>query len=95
MCDLSICILEVHRSAKFVLHFHTSQQTCEIFARNHFRELLMTLSVKRRTCHDKKSQLGHELPTLDFAISRAFFFAKFRENKSVAKISKLTVDVPF
>ena len=44
----------------------------------------------------KKSHLRHDLPNIskrqsDFIISRGLAYVKFRENKTLAKISEFTV----
>ena len=67
-----------------------------------FREnLIFANSVKRHTCDVKISRLGHDLPitVIDSVISRFarisfsrnFAYAKFHENKTLAKISEFTV----
>ena len=55
-------------------------------------------SDKRYICDVKNSQFGFDLPISfnDRVIARNrddFIFAKFRENKTLAKISKFTVDL--
>ena len=67
-----------------------------------FREhFIFATSVKRHICDVKNSRLGYDLPTsvndrviLPFRevfFSRKFAYAKFRENKTLAKISEFTV----
>ena len=64
-----------------------------------FREIcIFANSVKRHIIHVKNSQLGHDLSTSvnDRVISLGFYVAnfenaKFRENKTLAKISEFTV----
>ena len=66
----------------------------EIFARIFFAK-----SVRRHICDIKNSLLEHDISKhwADFAISRGFLFSrnfadsKFRENKTIAKISEFTV----
>ena len=58
-------------------------------------------SVKRHICDVQTSRPRHDLPIsvnyIDFVISRGFnlrnfAYAKFRENKTLAKISEFTVE---
>ena len=67
-----------------------------------FREnFIFVDSIKRHICDFKHSQLEHDLPILvnvrifllfrEVSFSRNFAYAKFSENKNLAKISNLTV----
>ena len=64
-----------------------------------FREHFIFVNrVKSHSCHANNSRLVHDLPTSvidsDFArilFSRNFAYTKFRKNKSLAKISEITL----
>ena len=65
-----------------------------------FREnFIFMKSVKRHIYDVKNSRLGHDLPTSvndispfrEGLFSRNFAYAKFRKNKTLAKISEFTV----
>ena len=51
-------------------------------------------SFKRHICHVKNLRLGHDLPSsVNRVISRGFYFEKFHETKTLAKISEFTVSI--
>ena len=64
-----------------------------------FRENFMCAkSVKKHICYSQNLQLGHSLPISVIYTSRGFNFhetAKFRENKTLAKISEFTVHLNY
>ena len=60
------------------------------------RILFFANNVKRHICHGKNSRVWHDLPTSVkdkefFTISRNSSYAKFRENKTLAKIFEFIV----
>ena len=73
------------------------------FKFGNFREnLIFAYGVKRHICDVKNSRQRHDLPISvndrvispfheGFSFPRNFAYAKFRENKTLAKISEFTV----
>ena len=85
-------------------YYHNNVNALHIFSSypnyykfGNFRQnLIFTNSVERHICNFKNSQLKHGLPItvndrVILLFREGFIFTKFHENKTLAKISELTV----